>query len=179
MYAFIITQAILFICIIIRAVLLFNCAPLHRVYTIHSVIISINLYALLYIYYLLNSSGPYPRHWMSSVDRYANWVYWMVAHAYYRTRTDVSMDDAFPAMESTDYLISIYCVAVGRCDRAFLAEPAHKYVCTVYVACRTAKRGMGIMYGYISLSYVFIAYAYPNVVFVVAYQHTTQLACCT
>lgn len=47
----------------------------------------------------------------------------MAAHAYYRTRIDVSMDDAVPVMVSTNYLISIYYVAVGRCDRAFLVGP--------------------------------------------------------
>lgn len=47
----------------------------------------------------------------------------MVAHAYYLMKTDVSMDDVFPVMVSTNYLISIYYVVVGRYDRASLAKP--------------------------------------------------------
>lgn len=69
----------------------------------------------------------------------------MAAHAYYLMKTDVSMDDVFPAMVLTNYLISIYYVAVGRYDRASPAKPEiYGFLCTADTSCICIYEALGV-----------------------------------
>lgn len=74
--------------------------------------------------YHQNSCAPYPQHWMSCADQYANLVYWMVGHSCCPWSTDASMCDAAPARPSIDCPASICCAADDRWPPAFAAAPA-------------------------------------------------------